>query len=367
MRKNDLIKLADEFVSNAIQAQSGNNVWIEYNGNAALPLASACSDKVKQIGADATLFNTGSELIKRVTADQKSLKEYGDFYLERMKEADCYIRVRDDADLKKAGADLLTQYSAITSAAVDYRVDNTRWVVLSAPTAAFARACGMSGQEFDRFYVDACCVNYKAMEIAADPLQDLLREGKDVEITGVGTRLEFSIEDISAVKCVGLRNRPDGEVFTAPVKNSIYGHVAFGPSVYMGERFNSLDLKIVAGRIEEAKAHNALSTRILNKILDMDEGARYFGEFAIAFNPKVREPVGDILFDEKIDGSFHMAAGQCYDETSNGNKSAVHWDMVKIQRPEYGGGEIIIDGRVIRKDGCFVLPELKGLNPEMLL
>jgi aminopeptidase len=105
----------------------------------------------------------------------------------------------------------------------------------------------------------------------------------------------------------------------------------------------------------------------LNEILDSDAGARYIGEFAIGFNPHILEPMRDILFDEKIAGSFHFTPGQAYEEADNGNRSQVHWDMVQIQRPEYGGGEIWFDGELIRKDGLFVKEELKTLNPDYLL
>ncbi len=105
---------------------------------------------------------------------------------------------------------------------------------------------------------------------------------------------------------------------------------------------------------------------MLNRILDTDPGARYVGEFSINFNPFILHPTGSILFDEKIAGGIHMAMGNCYDDAPNGNKSAVHWDLVHIQRPDYGGGELYLDGRLIRKDGIFVVPELFGLNPENL-
>ena len=100
---------------------------------------------------------------------------------------------------------------------------------------------------------------------------------------------------------------------------------------------------------------------------DQDEGARYIGEFALGFHPHITDPMNDILFDEKIQGSFHMALGQCYDEASNGNKSALHWDLVQIQRPEYGGGEIWFDGSLVRKDGVFIPNSLRDLNPENLM
>lgn len=367
MKSKDLSTLAKEFVDQAVLAKSGDKVWIEYNGKGAFPLADACSQRALDIGAKATLYDVGGHFVKSVTSEVYSLRKFSSFYMDQMKNTDCFIRIKDNQDLFKAGRDSLSKYDISTSDAVNYRASNTRWLTLYAPTASFARDCGMSKSQFNKFYLDACTIDYAAMNLAANPLKELLERSNDVVITGLDTHLEFSIANIPAVKCVGLRNRPDGEVYTAPEKYSMNGHVAFGPSRYLGETFNSINLKINDGCIVHAKAHDKQSTQALNRILDTDKGSRYFGEFAIAFNPKILNPVGNILFDEKIRGSFHMAAGQCHQRASNGNKSAIHWDMVNIHHPDYGGGKIILDGRVIQKDGRFVVPELEGLNPEHLL
>ena len=119
----------------------------------------------------------------------------------------------------------------------------------------------------------------------------------------------------------------------------------------------------VNGKIVKATAND---TERINKVFDTDEGARYVGEFAIGINPYILKPMNDILFDEKIMGSIHFTPGNCYDNAYNGNHSAIHWDLVMIQTPEYGGGEIWFDDVLIRKDGRFVIPELQGLNPENL-
>ena len=111
---------------------------------------------------------------------------------------------------------------------------------------------------------------------------------------------------------------------------------------------------------------SAGTKEILRFVLDADEGARYIGEFSLGYNPHIQKPMRDILFDEKIAGSFHFTPGQAYENADNGNRSQIHWDMVNIQRPEYGGGEIHFDGVLVRKDGLFVLPELQGLNPDRL-
>ncbi|AIE84842.1 aminopeptidase [Fimbriimonas ginsengisoli] len=246
------------------------------------------------------------------------------------------------------------------------RVPKTKWVALRWPTPSFAQMAGMSTPAFEKFYFDVCTMDYAKMARAAQPLADLMSRTDRVRVIAPGTDFSMSIKDIGAVPCTGHRNIPDGECFTAPVRDSVNGVVQFNTvSLYQGTEFKDIRYVIKNGRIEEATA--GANTEKLNQILDTDEGARYFGEFAIGFNPHVLHPMKDTLFDEKIAGSLHFTPGNAYDPPGgNGNKSAVHWDTVLIQRPDYGGGEIYFDDVLIRKDGLFVLPELLDLNPDRL-
>ena len=181
-----------------------------------------------------------------------------------------------------------------------------------------------------------------------------------VEIKGPGTDLRFSIKGIAAIICGGDRNIPDGEVFSCPVKDSVEGFVTFNaPTIYQGIGFDGIRLAFKNGKIVDATSNQ---TKKLNNILDSDPGARYIGEFSLGFNPYVMHPMRDILFDEKIAGSFHFTPGQAYEEADNGNRSQIHWDMVSIQRPDYGGGEIYFDGKLIRRDGEFLPKPLRSLN-----
>lgn len=371
MKQSDLKRLAEQFMGNAVAVKPKDNVWIEYQGPKALKLAKQCAEVVKSLKASPYLIDSSSKYLNQFIAKltDEELEKLGQKQLEMMKTMDGYIRVRDDYDQAKSklSADRMTKYRKAVRPMTEYRVNNTRWLVTQMPTKEFAKECGMSKSTFDKFYKDVCLLNYKTMEVAAKPLEDLMRNGKKVRIIGKDTDLSFSIKGINAVACTGEHNIPDGECFTAPVKDSVNGTIRFGKSNYDGESFKTIKLEIQKGKIIKAIAENEERTKALNAILDRDEKARYFGEFAIAFNPFVKTPMGSILFDEKIDGSLHLAAGNCYDVAPNGNKSSVHWDMVHIQRPEYGGGEIWIDDVLIRKDGIFVLPELKGLNPENLM
>jgi aminopeptidase len=247
----------------------------------------------------------------------------------------------------------------------DYRVQKTRWVVLRWPTSAMAQQAQMSTEAFEDFYFRVCTMDYGRMTEGMAALKALMDKTDRVEIKGEGTDLRFSIKNIPAVGCGGLRNIPDGEVFSCPVKNSVEGVIQFNaPTVYQGFSFDNVRLVFEQGKIVEATGSD---TPKLNQILDTDAGSRYIGEFALGFNPYITRAMRDILFDEKIAGSFHFTPGQAYNEADNGNRSQVHWDMVCIQTPEFGGGEIWFDGKLIRKDGMFLPTELYKLNPEYLM
>ena len=244
---------------------------------------------------------------------------------------------------------------------LDYRVNKTKWVVLRWPSSAMAQQAGMSTEAFEKFYFDVCLLDYKALLPSMNALKKLMDKSESVHIKGPGTDLRFSIKGIKSIVCGGNYNIPDGEVFTAPVRDSVEGHISYNaPTIYQGIPFDSIRLEFSKGKIIKAEA--GARTKELNKILDTDEGARFIGEFALGFHPAIREPMRDILFDEKIAGSFHFTPGQAYDEADNGNRSQVHWDMVNIQRKDWGGGEIWFDGKLIRKDGVFLLKALEKLN-----
>jgi aminopeptidase len=284
--------------------------------------------------------------------------------LAEMKDMDAYIAIRgghniaENSDVPAHRMQLAMKHMRPV---LDYRVKKTRWCVLRWPSSSMAQQAGMSTEAFEEFYFKVCLLNYKALLPAMNSLKKLMDQAELVEITGPGTHLRFSIKGIPAIVCGGSYNIPDGEVFTAPVKNSVEGFVSYNaPTIYQGIPFDSIRLEFSNGKIVKAEAGG--KTKQLNKILDSDEGARYIGEFALGFHPVIREPMRDILFDEKIAGSFHFTPGQAYENADNGNRSQVHWDMVNIQRKDYGGGEIRFDGKLIRKDGVFLPKALEKLN-----
>ena len=307
----------------------------------------------------------GREQLLGITAAQA--EDVRDIEMFRMKKMQAYIAVRGSANATE-NADvpggLMQMYSKIIRPVLDYRVNKTRWVVLRWPTPSMAQAAGMSTEAFENLYFDVCTMDYAKMAQAMAPLEKLMKRTDRVHLKGPGTDLTFSVKGIGAKKCEGTRNIPDGEVFSCPTKTSANGVIQFNtPTLYSGSKFENVKLELKNGKVVNASANN---TKRLNEILDTDAGARFIGEFAIGFNPYILNPMCDILFDEKIAGSLHFTPGQAYEDCGNGNKSAIHWDMVLIQRPEWGGGEIWFDGKLIRKDGLFVPKELKPLNPTNL-
>src|ERR1700681_2615378 len=283
--------------------------------------------------------------------------------ISRMKKMQAYIALR--------GSNNITELSDVPVAKMqlvakkmrpvqDQRVKKTKWVVLRWPTPSMAQLAGMSTEAFEDFYFEVCTLDYRKLQPGMKALKALMEKTDRVEIKGPGTDLRFSIKGIPAVICGGDRNIPDGEVFSCPVKESVQGHVAFNaPTIYQGTGFDRIRLEFRDGKIVDATSNEAVK---LNKILDSDPGARYIGEFSLGFNPYILEPMRDILFDKKIAGHFLLPPGQAYEEADNANRVKVHWDKMNIQRPEYGGGEVLYDGKLIRRDGDFLPAQLRSLN-----
>ncbi len=284
--------------------------------------------------------------------------------LDEMKDMDAYIAIRGGQNIVENSDVPATRMQLAMShlrPVMNHRVRSTKWCVLRWPNPSMAQQAGMSTEAFENFYFDVCLLDYKKLLPAMNALKKLMDKAERVQITGPGTDLRFSIAGLEAIVSGGNYNVPDGEVFTAPVRDSVEGHISYNaPTIYQGIPFDSIRLEFSQGKIVKGEA--GAKTRELNRILDSDEGARYIGEFALGFHPLIREPMRDILFDEKIAGSFHFTPGQAYEEADNGNRSQVHWDMVSIQRPDWGGGEIRFDGKLIRKDGIFLPKSLEKLN-----
>lgn len=365
-------RLAELLASHSTELVEGDKVLIhafDIPEEAVAELVRAVHSKRAQ-----AVVRMESQLVRRqllLGMTESNAKTIADIELAEMKHMTAYIALRGSANVSEHSdvpSETMAMWQRVYGVPVinEARVPNTKWVVLRWPTPSMAQQASMSTPAFESFYFEVCGMDYAKMAKAVEPLKELMDRTDVVQLKGPGTDLAFSIKDIGSVPCVGHRNIPDGECFSCPVKDSVNGTIQYNTvSLYQGSDFKDIKLTCKNGKVVDAEA--GPMTEKLNHILDTDEGARYFGEFAIGFNPYILHPMKDTLFDEKIAGSFHLTPGNSYPPPGgNGNKSAIHWDIVMIQRPDYGGGEIWFDGKLIRKDGMFVLPELAALNPENL-
>jgi aminopeptidase len=363
-------RLADLIVQHSLELRPGEAVLIEafdvadglvldlvdsVHAAGALPLVSVRSNAVIR----AQLAGASEGLVQRIAAVE----------MAQMQQVQAYVGLRgalnvsELSDVPGDRMDLYLQH-VVRPVHLEYRVEKTRWVVLRYPNPSMAQLAGMSHRAFEDFFYRVCTLDYARMATAMEPLKQRMERTDRVRLTGPGTDLSFSIRGIPAIKCEGRRNLPDGECYTAPVKDSVNGTIAYNtPSVYLGTTFEGIRLRFEGGRIVEAEGSPKAR---LDEILDSDDGSRYVGEFSLGFHPHITKPMRDTLFDEKIAGSLHFTPGNAYSQADNGNRSRVHWDLVLIQTPEYGGGEVWFDDQRIRKDGRFVVPDLEDLNPERL-
>lgn len=365
-------RLAEVLVNYSCGVKKGENLLVEVNGFEAIELMGEVIRVATRKGAN-VFYEIRHDTLTRaflLHANEEQIKAQTKHPLAQMKDMQCYIGVRATPNISELGdvpAQKTKWYSAHYRKPVhlEQRVPHTRWVVLRYPNASMAQAAQMPVAPFADFYYNVCTMDYAKMSHAMNPVKRLMDKTDLVHIQAPGTDLQFSIKGLPAIKCDGKMNIPDGEIFTSPVRESVNGTVCFNAgSLLDGIVFGTIRLTFKQGKVVAIDA--GPQTKQVTEILDRDPGARYVGEFALGVNPHVEKPMLDILFDEKISGSFHMALGNSYDECDNGNRSGLHWDLVQIQTPKYGGGEIRFDGKLIRKEGRFVPAALQGLNPENL-
>lgn len=363
-------KLAKTLCGHSAKIVQGEHVLLDLSETPA-EMAEALIAEISARGAypHAEISNPRISRALALAATPERLAVAAECALEKIKKMDAYIAIRgaanifENSDVPQAN---MAKIAAAMKPAVDWRVNKTKWVVLRWPTPAMAQQAQMSSEAFEDFYFRVCTMDYGRMEEGMEAARRLMESADKVHITGPGTDLSFSIKSMPAIPCGGQYNIPDGEIFTAPVRDSVEGTVSYNaPTVYNGISFDSITLTFEKGKIVDASA--GAKTAALKKILSSDEGASYIGEFAMGFNPHITSPMRDILFDEKIAGSFHFTPGQAYENADNGNRSRIHWDMVCIQTPEWGGGEISFDGKVVRRDGLFVGEGIEKLNPQYLV
>ncbi|MGE5630215.1 MAG: aminopeptidase [Caulobacteraceae bacterium] len=370
MKDQRVREMARNLLHYSVNLKQGENLLIELLDDGE-DLAVELVREAYAIGAKPFVTIKSRKLLKEMLIGTypEHISRVAQYEAARMKDMNAYISIKGAYNAteftgvsgKKMG---IYRTDWIKPVQLDIRVPNTKWCLVNYPTKSMAQSANMSTEQFEDFYFNVCNLDYGKMSRAMDPLVEVMSKTDKVRITGVDTDLTFSIKGLPPIKCDGLRNIPDGEVYSAPVKDTVNGYITYNtPSEYGGKLFDNIRLEFKDGKIVKAAANDS---EAINQIFNTDEGARYVGEFALGVNPYIVKPMRDILFDEKIMGSFHFTPGASYAECFNGNKSAIHWDLVFIQTPEYGGGEIWFDNVLIRKDGRFVPKELKVLNPENL-
>lgn len=372
MRDLRIQKLAHNLIHYSVKLKENEKLLIEIIGEDGMLLAKELMKEAYKIKAMPFFNIIDQSLLKDMLAGltEEQIKLYAKHDASRMQDMDAYIGIRASKNTSElAGIDdgKLKLYNEFYTVPVHFveRVKHTKWCILRYPNDSMAQMSKMSLEDFEDFYFNVCNLNYQKMSQAADALVELMNRTDKVHIVGQGTDLTFSIKGIPAEKYMGSFNIPDGEVASSPVKNSVNGYLTYNTETsYHGITFSNIHFEFENGKIIKATSNH---TKELNQILDIDEGARYIGEFALGLNPYVDKPIGDTLFDEKIKGSFHFTPGDALEESDNGNRSAIHWDIVNIQTPEFGGGEIWFDDVLVRKDGLFVLENLLDLNPENLI
>ncbi|MCX7025094.1 MAG: aminopeptidase [Spirochaetes bacterium] len=364
-----LRKLAELLVNYSVAVKPGEKVLIQDTG-IELAFVKAIVEAVYNAGGMPFVTLRDKSLDRAVyrRATRAQLEIQAAYERMRMDAMDCYIGFTSWRNLS-ALSDVPAERMEIYNSTIWKKVHmesrlGKRWVVLRYPSAAMAQMASLSEEAFEDWFFDVCVFDYARMSKAMDPLVGFMSRTDRVRIVAPGTDLSFSIKGLPPIKCDGTMNVPDGEVYTAPVRTSVDGVISYNaPSEYEGFVFKDIRLEFRNGRIVKATAND---TARIDAILNTDEGARYVGEFAIGVNPFITKPMLETLFDEKISGSIHFTPGNAYDDCFNGNRSSVHWDLVLIQTPEYGGGELWFDDRLVRKDGLFVVHELEGLNPDKL-
>ena len=362
-------KLAKILVTYSTNVQPGEKVLIEYRGNEPVDLVKALVKEVYAAGGLPFVSHTDMQIQRALLmgASEEQVKILNERDYAFMKQMDCYIAVSAQSNIAETSdvpPEKMKLYSLGMANTFNERVNNTKWVVLRYPNPSMAQQANMSTEAFEDFLFDVCTMDYKRMSLSMKALQKRMEKTDVVRLVGPGTDVSFSIKGMPVLLCAGNLNIPDGEVYTAPLRTSVNGVISYNtPSVREGFTYENIRFVIKDGKIVEATAND---TERINKYLDVDEGARYFGEFAIGVNPYILQPMKETLFDEKICGSIHFTPGRCYEDCSNGNSSVNHWDLVLIQREDFGGGDIYFDGELIRHNGIFVPEDLHCLNPENL-
>ncbi len=369
----DIKKLIDVLFDHSLKIKEGEWLLIEGTGTCALPLMEELMHEAHKRGVR-PFYRISDGRLNEVyirSADEEMLKTDQQAQLTLMEKIDCWIGIRGIENiyaLKNVDEKSLLLYNQMITEPVHLNVrTKKRWVLLNYPSPSLAQSTKMTTREYEELWLKSSALNYSRLRELAAPLEELFEKTDQVHIKSSRMDFKLSISGMPYELCVGEKNIPDGEIFTAPVLDTPSGeYFCQATNFHSGNEWSGIRFKFEKGKVVEIDCETGNVNKLRRLIFDTP-GAQYIGEFALGFNPYIRNPSADGLFTEKVAGSFHTALGNSYEDCGNGNKSPIHWDIVNILTPEFGGGEIYFDGVLIQKDGKFVLPELEVLNPDKLV
>lgn len=285
-------------------------------------------------------------------ATSEQINKFPQHWMDTVKSAQAYIGIYTETntrELTNCPSEKITQREKVIDAISDYIVntrEKIRRVTIAYPILSQAIEAEMSLTEYENFIYNACLIDWKKLGKRLDTLSKIFERGKQVHLKGENVDLKFSIKGKNCVADKGEENMPGGEIFMAPFRESTNGWIKFEyPALWGGKEVTDITLKFEKGKVIEAQASK--NEDFLIKMLDIDENARYLGEFGIGCSPNINRFTKNLLFDEKINGTIHLALGMAYKQNGGGNDSALHWDMVKDMK----NAEIILDGKVVQKNG----------------
>lgn len=361
-------RLARTVIRHSLQVTPGQRVLIDVVGQAD-ELVEALLEEANQAGAEAYLQQVPISQLKQliVNGSKEQMSRWAETCSASMRGMDAYIGIRSEEnvyelqDLPNPQFEHYVKHYAQPKQMAMAQLP--RWVLLRNPTSALAQQARMSDTAFWDIYDRACNLDYRAWASCVQPLAELLEQTEQVRIVGPGeTDLHFSIKGMPAVVCDGRYNLPDGEIFTAPLVESVEGSITFNvPTAYMGHTYDEVYMEFRRGRVVRVSGPQQEQ---LERLLRQDNGAACVGEFGIGLNPHLTRPMNNLLFDEKMQGSVHLALGQAYPMADNGNQSSLHLDFVLCQTEAFGGGELYFDGKLVRRNGRLIVPELAGMEEQ---
>ncbi len=350
------MQLADILVNYSARTQPGERVFITMMETETLPLVMGVYSQAVRAGALPQVEFVSAylerELMRHGTMEQiewvPEIQAYG------MEWADVYIGLRgarNPHEFEGIGADRLAAHRRALGKTSAMRIDQTRWVLIRVPNESFAQAAGTSLDDMMEFFFSATLRDWAEEARRYRELKDVFEAAQQVRIVGRETDITFSTRGRTYEVGDGTLNMPDGEIFTAPVDDSAEGKIFFEfPGVYSGKLIHGIRLEFKGGEVVRATADD--NQDLLDRIVHMDDGARRLGEFGVGTNFGIDRYSYDILYDEKIGGTIHLALGRAYHECGGINQSALHWDIVKDLR---GEGAIYLDGRLVLENGVFLV------------